>query len=566
MAGTFILGETKVRPGSYFNIQKNGTNQAASALNGVTAVVFKSDFGPIGKVVELYPEDGYESTYGNSLTTDALKEAFAGGATTILACRLGDGGTQANIILKGMTDSDNPSEEEWYVQSGDSYSLSTDTSAQSDTTYYEKGEETIYTEATVNADDNPASEGWYVASGSDYVLTTDTSAQSGTTYYKEETRDTYTEVTADMGGESDAISITAKYPGAKEFAVTIRTKLSDPAVKECIIYAGTSTFEKAEFDAGGNEAAALAEAFASSKKFTVQVVNNMDAAVINPVSQAPFTAGTNPVVKASDYSNAFALIEQYEFNTICVDTEDVAIHLLLQSFVSRIFNAGLLAQAVVAESHAVDLETREAHAAAFNDKQMNYVLNAYVSEQGTELDGYQTAARIAGMIGAVSAGTSLTHTVISGFSELLERLTNTEMIAAEKKGCIVLSLNTEKQVWIDNAINTLITPADNEDDGWKKIRRVKARFELIRRINKTTDALVGKVDNDVNGRATVMAQISGIGNDMISEGKLISCKVSESNIYKADGDSAWFDIDVVDKDSMEHIYLTYRFQYSTNLE
>ena len=27
MAGTYVLGETKVRPGAYFNIQKKGTGQ-----------------------------------------------------------------------------------------------------------------------------------------------------------------------------------------------------------------------------------------------------------------------------------------------------------------------------------------------------------------------------------------------------------------------------------------------------------------------------------------------------------------------------------------------------------
>jgi hypothetical protein len=195
---------------------------------------------------------------------------------------------------------------------------------------------------------------------------------------------------------------------------------------------------------------------------------------------------------------------------------------------------------------------------------MNYVLNAYINEQDTEIDGYQTAARIAGLIGAVSSGSSLTHTVISGFTEILEKLTNTEIINAEKKGCIVLDYNKSKQVWIDNAINTLITPADNQDDGWKKIRRVKTRFELIRRINNTSDDLAGKVDNDTNGRSTVISQLQAVGTSMIEESKLVSCTVSESTRYTADGDSAWFDIDVIDKDSMEHIYLTYLFQFSTN--
>ena len=448
MAGTFILGETKVRPGTYFNIQKKGGNAAAGVMNGVTAVIFRADFGPLNEAIELSAEDGYEGTFGTALTTDAMKEAIAGGAKTIIACRVGNGGTQGSIKLQ------------------DSES-------------------------------------------------------------------------------TDAVSITAKYP------------------KECIFYAGTTEFEKVEFAAGTDEANALVDALASSKNFKAEVIKSGTVTLQN-VSQSQFTKGTDPQVTNGDYSNAFKQVEAYEFNTICVDTEDTSVHLLLQSFINRIFDAASLTQAVVAEKHTVDLETREAHAASFNDEKMHYVLNAHVNEQGTEIDGYQTAARIAGMIGAVAANSSLTHTVVSGFSEIKEKLTNTEMIAAEKKGCLVLSYNKAKQVWIDNAINTLITPKDNQDDGWKKIRRVKTRFELIRRINTTSDNLVGKVDNDTNGRATVISQLQAVGDAMREEGKLVACTVSESSAYTADGDSAWFDIDVIDKDSMEHIYLSFIFRFSTN--
>ena len=469
MAGTFILGETKVRPGSYFNIQKKGGNAAAGIMNGVTAIIFKADFGPLNTAVELSAEDGYEQTFGTGLTTDAIREAIAGGAKTIIACRVGNGGTQGTIDLKDTA-------------------------------------------------------------------------------------------------KEDALSITAKYPGDKDFAVTVREKLSDSTLKECIFYTGTTEFEKVEFVSGEGEAKALVDALASSKNFKAELKEGKESALLEIVSQSAFTKGTNPQTTTGDYSNAFAQVELYEFNTICLDTEDTEIHLLLQSFVNRIFDAGSLAQAVVAEKHTVELETRIKHAAAFNDEKMNYVLNARVDEQGTTIDGYQTAARIAGMIGAVAANSSLTHTVISGFTEILEKLTNTDMISAEKRGCIVLSYNKAKQVWIDNAINTLITPANNQDDGWKKIRRVKTRFELIRRINTTTDDLVGKVDNDNNGRATVISQIQGVGDSMREEGKLIACAVTESSAYKADGDSAWFDIDVIDKDSMEHIYLTFLFRFSTNEE
>lgn len=469
MAGTFALGETKVRPGSYFNIQKTGYGASAGIVNGVTAVIFRADFGPLCTAMELSAEEGYEDTFGAGLTTDAMREAIAGGARTIIACRVGDGGTQATIALN------------------------------------------------------------------------------------------------DSSGDK-ILDISARYPGEKKFTVTIREKLTDNTMKQCIIFAGNAEFEKVEFAAGAGEAAALAQAMSASKGFVAQVAEGKEDAVLQNISQAAFVKGENPKVTTADYANAFAQVEAFDFNTICLDTEDMAVHTMLLSFVRRIFDTGLLVQAVVAEKHTVDLETRMANAAAFNDEKMNYVLNANVNEQGIEIDGYQTAARIAGMIGAAASNTSLTHTVIGGFSELLEKLTNTQMIAAEKKGCIVLSYNNSKQVWIDNAINTLITPADNQDDGWKKIRRVKTRFELIRRINITTDGLVGKVDNDTNGRATVISQIQAIGDNMVSEGKLIACAVSESSTYIADGDSAWFDVDVVDKDSMEHIYMMFKFRFSTNVE
>ena len=100
MAGTFVLGETKIRPGSYFNIQKKGGNVVDGIMNGVTAVIFKADFGPLNTAVELSAEAGYEQTFGTGLTTDAIREAIAGGAKTIIACRVGNGGTQGSVVLK----------------------------------------------------------------------------------------------------------------------------------------------------------------------------------------------------------------------------------------------------------------------------------------------------------------------------------------------------------------------------------------------------------------------------------------------------------------------------------
>ena len=214
MAGTFILGETKVRPGSYFNIQKKGRNAVAGIMNGVTAVIFKADFGPLDTAVELNAEDGYEKIFGTGLTTDAMREAIAGGAKTIIACRVGNGGTQGTITLKDVND-------------------------------------------------------------------------------------------------SDTLCITAKYPGEKNFMVTVREKLSDSSLKECIFYAGTTEFEKVEFASGEGEAKALADALATSKNFKAELKENKESVILETISQGVFTSGTIPETTTGDYANAFAPLSMH---------------------------------------------------------------------------------------------------------------------------------------------------------------------------------------------------------------------------------------------------------------
>lgn len=467
MAGTYVPGETKVRPGAYYHIGKKGTGSSASAVNGVTAVLFRSDFGPLCSAVELSSDEDYTDVFGDALTTDAIAQAITGGAKTIIAVRVGTGGTVATLDLK------------------------------------------------------------------------------------------------DSDSTSAAVTLTAKYPGARAFTCTVRTKLADESTKECIIYNGTKQVEKVEFPAGAGEAGALAEAFASSANFIATVKSGQQSKELADVSQTLFTAGTNPTTATNDYSDALEQTEPYEINTLCVDTEDNAVHLLVQSFMSRMMDVGSLMTAVVAEKKTTALDTRMTNAAAFNDERMMYVLNAAVMYGGTALDGYQTAARLAGLIGSTASSSSLTHTVINGFSSLLEPLSNTQIIKAEKKGCIVLSMNKSGQVWIDSAINTLITPPADRDEGWKKIRRTKTRYELIRRCNTTNDNLVGKVDNDNAGRSAIIGALQDVVDAMIAESKLISGTVSLNPAYTPNGDSAWFIIDVIDKDSAEHIYTDFLFRFNT---
>lgn len=478
MAGTFTIGEKKVRPGVYYRRENFGGVDVAGATNGILAAVFQADWGPLNKVfdMDVSMKNNIADYYGTDPHVSIIKEGFNGGAITIRAIRCGaDDGLPASITLKRT----------------------------------KKDAETT---------------------------------------------------------DPDAVTITGAYPGTREFSVSVRTNLITDQ-REIIIYNGVYIFEKYTFGAGENEAANLIAAMASSKNFIAKYASGVTAeaakGTLVTVTQAPLTGGKNPTVNTASYDRATNPLERVKWNCFIVDTDDPAVHALVQSFVKQSYETGHLGFGCLAGKSSQDLDERMSLAASYNDEKLAYVLTGWEANDGTVYDGYLAAARVGGMIASFESNSSLTHTVIKGALKLIEPLTNGEIIKAQTKGCITISLNDSDQIWIDSAINTLVTPDADMDEGWKKLRRTKTRFELMDRVNTTTDKLVGKVNNDTDGRQTVMAAAQKVINAMVGEKKLLaSSYVFEDPANPAEGDNAWYKLAVDDIDSQEHIYLTYMFRFS----
>lgn len=241
--------------------------------------------------------------------------------------------------------------------------------------------------------------------------------------------------------------------------------------------------------------------------------------------------------------------------------------MLLYTFINRKFEEGMYPYACVGEPKSVAIDTRIQHAAAFNDYKMHYVLNSWVGTDGVVYEGYLAAARIIGMIIAVASNSTLTHAVITGAASLNESLKNAVIKKTLKAGCLVLSLSKSRQVWIEKAINTLTVLSADQDKGWKKIRRMKTRFELEDRVDATIENLGTSLDNDDDGRATVISAITDVMDAMVGEKKISpggTVELDASNPPK--GDSAWFHISPDDIDSMEIFYLTYRYRFAPEEE
>ena len=369
-------------------------------------------------------------------------------------------------------------------------------------------------------------------------------------------------LTDDASTPVNVVTLTAKYAGTYPLAISIKADLNDASVKNVTIYTGDTVLEKFKIAAGTAEIDGIVAELVNSEYIDATKLA-AGSGTLDDVTKSSLTGGADPTVNTTAYADGLEAANTEVFDTICVDTNDTAVHAVLAAFVERIYKEGDYPITVISEPKTVARATRLAHAAAYNNEKIVYVLGSWKDAAGTVYSGYKAAARIAGMITAIPCNNSLTHKPIEGAVELDEALTNSQIIEAIRSGCLIISKSKTSDVMIEKAINTLVVPGPDQDAGWKKIRRVMTRFEMMSRIDVTLEPFVGSVNNDPDGRAAIIAAAQSVLDAMIGEGKLFpgaTVFLDENNPPIAD--SAWFIIQADDIDSFEIGYLTYQFRFA----
>ena len=371
-------------------------------------------------------------------------------------------------------------------------------------------------------------------------------------------------------GDSTIAVLKTKYPTADKYNITIKERLDDATLKQITVYKGTTLLETINYEKSEDEGAALMAAVNKSSKYLVSdgtgSLGKGSAAVI---TNKELTGGAEPTVNTESYSTAFEAFEAFTFNYLVLDTVDTAVHALVHAYINRIYEEGALGVCILGEPTSVDFETRLEHAQAFNDEKIIYLGSGYEDADGNKIDGYLAIAKQAGIIGSLGSSVSPTHTVVPGAVKTLESLKNSHYERAIKGGMLLLSPNSEGQVWFEAGINTLLTPAEDQDEGWKKIRRTATRFEVFDRINRAVAPLIGQVNCDNIGIGDVIIRGQAVLDEMVKEGKFYpesqtvsGPKFQEDPDYRRGPDYGHFVIDAVDMDSLEQIYLRYRFRFS----
>lgn len=371
------------------------------------------------------------------------------------------------------------------------------------------------------------------------------------------------------GGEKGTVTIESDddktlvfqtlYETDRKYQVLTRESI-DGKSKDFIILEDGRRLESHTIETGAEEVTTLKELMAKSKylKFV-----SGDAITIPVGTTAEVSGGTNPTATAEDYVSSFEIINKRFWDALFLDTTDLGIKAAANAFIRRRLEEGGRSFLFLAtEDPEAPVADGINEAKSYNSFLTHLVGNG-AKITGVNLVGPLIAARIAGMVTSTSYKTGATFGIIDGSVELIGEPSNTEYGEANENGLMTLSYNPDGLVQIERGINTLVSLGEDEDAGWKKIRRVKTRFHLIEEVLHSVDEKIRQgVDNSGDVRAFICQLGDSVIQQMIRESALESGKMIVDPDRPPHGDSAWFKfVDIIDLDSLEKVYNTAEFQY-----
>lgn len=458
MSSFYREGEIKTRPGMYKRYSNDSTATAASAIDGIAAIPFAGDWGPLNKVTEIgYIDykDTIRNTYGVGKSADLLKNMMAAGLTTLYAVRVGSGGACGTLSI--------------------------------------------------------------------------------------------------TSSKTNAATLTLKYPGNIAVTATLRKSPSDEKVYQLIFYIGSLQVEVLEFK---NHAELLK---LESTYVTIKTGTASDS--FDVFTSKAFEGGTNPTATVEDYEKGITALESYRYNVLTADTTDTNVISTIQAYTPSAFEAGKNIMAVIGKP-SESFDNRIAMAKGANSHLVVCCGSSYINSNGDKVDDVTAVTSAAAVIAATPSNQSVTHMAMPSAVKLAEDLTNAQYIQAINNGLLVLSSSSDGIVWFDSGVNTLTSLSSLQDEGWKKIRRTKTRLELFDRLDRTVEPLIGRINNNEEGIENVIQVAQTVIDTMISENKLASGSIEVDSSKEYAADYAYFNISVVDIDSLEKIYLHYKFRYT----
>lgn len=198
----------------------------------------------------------------------------------------------------------------------------------------------------------------------------------------------------------------------------------------------------------------------------------------------------------------------------------------------------------------LDITVGNARSVVLKDEYIANLVTGVVLPDGTEVQSADYAPYIAGLIAGTAINKSITYVELP-VSDVTLRLKNSQVESALISGSLVIVKDGNK-VRIEQGVTT-----DSSAVERGKIRTTRAKQAIASDIPATArDAYIGKVDNNPNGQASLIAAIKAYLEQLETENVLMNPQVALDTRYKSEGDKVFLAVAYTPVDSMERIFLT----------
>lgn len=361
-----------------------------------------------------------------------------------------------------------------------------------------------------------------------------------------------------------SLKLIAKYTGSRgnEFQVAITENIQEEEKVNLCIYEGSImrskyTIDKTDIDH-------LVNLINQDKESLITAVKTGEEK-LEPTAAIHFLGGASgSEVKVEDYIKALAAFESAYINTLALDGVcDESILTMLKSWQNRVWNSGKMIQVVIGGTHEQDKDP-----ALGNLRSRTYdsygVINGIVGgidSAGNHYCSAEMAAQIAGAVAALPLNKSITYKELSDIVDVTVELSDTQIREAILAGSFVLFKDIDPETFtatvkVERGINTFTSFTEEAGEKLRKIKAISTMAAIDYDISQyAMKNVIGELDNDADGRATL---ISGISQylEILANQHVISSDilVGLSETLTSEGDIVYMETQAFTIDKIEQIF------------
>lgn len=309
----------------------------------------------------------------------------------------------------------------------------------------------------------------------------------------------------------DLLVLKAKYTGTRgnDFKVTIQPNLVVTSQKELKLYEGNVLLRTIPLGDGTVDVAIASINEDSGNRWIV--AEKVEDGIIADVSGVVLTGGNSGIsgITNADYIAATEAFETQDFHVLTLDgVSDAALRTSLVAWVRRVRGEGKGIIATLggskAEDIAVDAVSKSIARSIATDFEGIVNVGTGGKMNGKDYTSAQVAAWVAGLIAGQALKESTTYAV-TPFEDVTRRWTRSEQEQGIQNGVFLL-VHDGRKVKVLRGVNSLVTPRQGQNNGWKKIRKIRVIDQINSDLQRQAeDHYIGKVNNTEEGRLALIA-------------------------------------------------------------